>query len=344
MDAKLTHVQDGPVSSVLPLGARRRARIIDFFGRFGLVIAWAIVIAIFGVFSPHSFLTWANFTSMFGSQAVLVVVTCGLLLPLRAGDYDLSLAGTMALSSMTLAALNADMGVNVWWCVAIVVAIGLTAGLVNGIISTSLAIDPFIVTLGVGTVCYGFAYWVSGSQTISGVSTSLVGAVVGTRIFKIPIEFYYGVALVLAQLYLFEFTSIGRRLLFVGKGRDVARLSGIPTNRIRIGAFTVAGLLSALAGVMYDGTFGGADPAAAQSYLMPAFASAFLGSTAISPGFFNPIGTFIAVYFLQTGISGLAILHVETYVQNLFYGTALIVAVALSQVAKRSLIKGRDGG
>jgi len=70
------------------------------------------------------------------------------------------------------------------------------------------------------------------------------------------------------------------------------------------------------------------------SFLLPAFAAAFLGSTTITPGRFNPWGTFIAVYFLATGITGLAILGVQTWVQNVFYGGALVIAVSASQVVK----------
>lgn len=333
MSAKLASSVDQATPKVRPdLG------LLDFVGRFGLAVAWLIVIAAFGVLSPAGFLSASNFASMFGSQAVLVVLACGLLFPLRAGDYDLSISGTMALSSMTIAVMNVNLGIDIGWCILVVLAIGLVVGLLNGLISTSFNIDPFIVTLGLGTFLNGLALWVSDSQTISGVSKTLVSAVVGTRLLGISVEFYYGIAFILATVYLFEFTSLGRRLLFVGKGRDVARLSGIPVDRIRIGAFVVSGMIAAIAGILYVGTFGGADPASAQSYLMPAFAAAFLGSTTIKPGFFNPLGTVIAVYFLQTGISGLAIMGIPSYVQNLFYGAALIIAVVLSQLAKRSVV------
>ena len=96
-------------------------------------------------------------------------------------------------------------------------------------------------------------------------------------------------------------------------------------------------VLGALAGVVYAGTIGAADPNSGLTYLLPAFAAAFLGATSIQPGRFNPIGSVIAVYFLVTGITGLSILGVSTFVQDLFYGGALIVAVTLSQ-----LVRGRE--
>jgi len=120
----------------------------------------------------------------------------------------------------------------------------------------------------------------------------------------------------LTSKYVFEFTAIGRRLLFVGRGRSVARLSGVKVNRVRIG------------------TTGGADPSSSATFLLPAFAASFLGATSIMPGKFNPWGTLIAVYFLVAGITGLQLLGVPSFVQQLFYGGALLTAAALSQLAR----------
>ena len=121
----------------------------------------------------------------------------------------------------------------------------------------------------------------------------------------------------------------------MGRGTNVARLSGIRVGRVRWGCFVAAGIIAAAAGVLYTGTAGASDPTSGQTFLLPAFAAAFLGSTAITPGRFNPWGTFIAVYFLVTGITGLAILGVQTWVQNVFYGGALVVAVSASQIVKK---------
>jgi ribose transport system permease protein len=135
--------------------------------------------------------------------------------------------------------------------------------------------------------------------------------------------------------YVFDFTPAGRRLLIVGRDRNVARLSGLRVTRTRIGALMAAGVIASFAGVLSAGTSGGADPTSGTALLLPAFAAAFLGATTIQPGRFNPWGSFIAVYFLATGIAGFQILGVQSFVQNLFYGGALVVAVALSQLARR---------
>jgi len=312
-----------------------RPRASDLAERFGLVAAWVIVIALFGVLEPRTFLTQANFATIFGSQAVLLVLTLGALIPLTAGDYDLSIAGVLTLSSMVVAILNVNSGWPIGVAILAALAVGAATGAVNGIIVTFFGIDSLIVTLGTGTILGGIVLWISNSNTISGVSTTLVNLVVGQRFLGISLEFYYGIALAVLLWYLFEYTALGRRLLFVGRGRSVARLSGLHVQRLRIGAMVASGTISAAAGVLYVGTIGGADPTSGLQFLLPSFAAAFLGATAIVPGRFNPWGSLVAVYFLVTGITGLTLLGVQSFVQNLFYGGALVVAVVLSQIARR---------
>jgi ribose transport system permease protein len=125
---------------------------------------------------------------------------------------------------------------------------------------------------------------------------------------------------------------LGRYLVFVGKSPEVARLSGLRVARLKFGAFVVAGTLSALAGVILAGTLGSADPNAGASYLLPPYAAAFLGTTVVYPGEFNPWGTVIAIYFLATGITGFQLLGLQTWIQQVFYGVALILAVSLARV------------
>jgi ribose transport system permease protein len=128
---------------------------------------------------------------------------------------------------------------------------------------------------------------------------------------------------------------MGRRLLVVGRGREVARLSGIRVGAVRWGSLIASAGIAAIAGILYAGTSGAASPTSGLELLLPAFAAAFLGATAISPGRFNAWGTVVAVYFLVTGITGLQLLGAESYIQNLFYGAALIFAVTLSHFVRR---------
>jgi ribose transport system permease protein len=307
----------------------------SFISRYGLLLAWAAVIVAFSILRPETFPTIDNFATIFGTQAVLVILTLGLIIPLTAGDYDLSIAATLALSAMTVALLNVDHGWPILPAIGVALLAGAVVGLVNAAIVIKFEVDPFIATLGTATFLQGLILWVSDSRTIAGVSSSLTDAVIVNRLFGIPLAFWYGLVLVVVLWYVFERMPAGRRLLFVGRGRSVARLSGIRVPRVRTVAFIASGVLAAAAGVVYAGTTGSADPSSGLQFLLPAYAAAFLGSTSIVPGRFNPIGAAVAVYFLITGITGLQLLGAASYVQQLFYGSALILAVSLTQAAQR---------
>lgn len=320
-----------------PATRERYRRVALQLERFGLLIAWVAVIVLLGVIAPRTFLTWANFSSMFGSQAVLVIVTLGLIIPLTAGDLDLSVAQVLTLSSMAIAVLDVDYGWPILPAIGAAVLIGILTGLINAFFVLYFRIHSLIVTLGTGTFLHGITLWISDSRTISGVDWGLVNAVLGTRILDVALAFYYAIALAIVLVYVLGFTSVGRMALFVGRGREVARLSGIPVDRVRLGCLVASGLVGALAGIVFAGMSGAADPNSGTALILPAFAAAYLGATSITPGKFNPIGSVIAVYLLVTGITGLSMLGISTFVQDLFYGGALVVAVALSQ-----LVRGRE--
>ena len=305
--------------------------------RYALIAAWALVILLFSILKTDLFPTVNNFASIFGSQAVLVILTLGLIVPLTVGDYDLSIAAVLTLGAMVTAILNVDYGWPIGLAILVAIAVGALVGLVNGGLIVLFDMDPLIVTLGTGTFVTGVVFWISDSRTISGVSDTIVDAVIGTRFLSIPLAFYYGVALCIILWYVFEFTPLGRRLLFVGRGRNVARLSGINVRRIRWGAFGVSGAVAGMAGVAFIGTTGAANPSSGAGFLLPAFAAAFLGGTTINPGRFNPWGSIIAVYFLVTGITGLQLMGVQSFVQQLFFGGALVIGVILSQLTRRRM-------
>jgi ribose transport system permease protein len=123
-------------------------------------------------------------------------------------------------------------------------------------------------------------------------------------------------------------------MLIVGQAREVATLTGINVPAVRVLGLVMCSALAGVAGVLYVGTSGGAAPTGGTELLLPAYAAAFLGATTIMPGRFNAFGTIIAVYFLVTGITGLQLLGAQTFVQQLFYGGALIVAVSVSVLVR----------
>ena len=287
-----------------------------------------------GAIKPDQMFAWNSYASMFGSNAMVVVLTLALIIPLTTGDFDLSVAATMGLSSMIIAVLNVHQGIPIGGAVLAALGAGALVGIVNAFFVLYFKVFSLIVTLGTGYFVSGLILWISDSGTVAGISMELVRVVILTRFLGIPIGFYYAGAITIVLWYIFQHTALGRRMLFVGRGREVARLSGVNVTRVRSGALIASSIMAAFAGVLYTGMRGVADPSSALAFLLPAFAAAFLGSTAIYPGRFNAFGSFVAVYFLSTGIMGLNFLGVDSFVRNLFYGGGLVIAVAVSQVIR----------
>jgi ribose transport system permease protein len=312
---------------------RRRFDLPDLGNRFGLLAAWAAVIVVFSIARPETFATATNFQAIFGSQAVLLVVTMGLLVALTAGEFDLSIAGVLQMSLVLVGWLNVEQGWPILAAVLAALAAGVLIGLINAFFTIVVGIESIVVTLGTGTLLLGLSVGIN-NLAITGISDGLI-EVVRTELFGIQMGFFYGLLLTALVWYVFRYTPLGRYLFFVGAGRDVARLSGIRVDRIRVGALVTSAFAAALAGVMLAGLLGASDPNAGSPYLLPAFAGAFLGSTAITPGRFNPWGSFIAVYFLVTGITGLQLMGLSGWIEQVFYGGSLVLAVTFSRLAAK---------
>ena len=328
---------DTPLSTSHEARPQRRFNLTHFAERFGLVFVWLVMIAGFGIALPGIFLSWMNFSIMFATQAPGAVLALALIIPLTAGDYDLSVGANLTLSAVTVGVLNAVVGMPVGYAVMIALLGGAVVGLINAFFIVYVRIPSLVVTLGTTSIITGVVQWMTNSSTIGGISPTLIDMVVRGRLFGISYAFYYVIAIALVIWLVFEFTPLGRRILFVGRGREVARLSGIDVSKVRVGCLVASGVLAALGGVVYAGLLGAADPFSGLNFLLPAFAAAYLGATAIIPGRFNPWGAVISVYFLSTGITGLTMLGIPLWVTSAFNGAALILAVTVSQ-----FVRGRE--
>jgi ribose transport system permease protein len=307
---------------------------------YAILIVFAAMVIAFGVALPSTFLSVGNLSNILGSQAVLFVLVMGVLLPTVIGDFvDLSLGSSLGLSAMTLAVLNVQHHTPV--LVACLAGIGaaLVVGLVNVVFVVWLDNDPFIVTLGTMTIVQGIIYVISGDNSVGIVSTGLSDWIFNNSFLSIPLEFYYGLAVFLIVWYVLSFTPVGQKALVIGQSREVARLSGVRVNRMRSWAFILGAFIASLAGIAYAATNGTVDPTAGSDLILPAYAAVFLGATAIRPGRINPLGALIAVYFLATGTAGLELLGVQSYIQQIFYGVALVAAISIPKVTRERIFK-----
>ncbi|MGH3025493.1 MAG: ABC transporter permease, partial [Gaiellaceae bacterium] len=191
-----------------------------------LPIAFVVVIAGFGIARPGTFFQWSNFTSIFGLNAPTFVLVMALLIPLTNGDLDLSVAELFGMTSVLVGWLN----VNQHWAIvpAIVVAliVGALAGAITGFLIVRFDTNPLIITLAMGSVYDGIAFWLPNQLSIPGISPKLSDWTFSRHLLSIPLDFWYGIALMLIMFYVLTFTPFGQRSLFVGQSREVARLSG----------------------------------------------------------------------------------------------------------------------
>jgi ribose transport system permease protein len=302
----------------------------DLLYRYGLLLAWLAVIVTFSLLEPTIFFTLGNFSTIFGSQAVLLMLAIATLFSLTVGEFDLSVTGSFGMSYVLLGVLHINNGWPISAAIATALLSGVVIGLINAFFIVKVGVQSIVVTLGSGTLLIGISQAIS-PQVLVGVSEAFVSAI-RFRVAEVSVAFWLAAFLTLITWYVYSFTPLGRYLFFVGSGREVSRLAGIKVDAIRAGALVTTATISAAAGVVLAGTLGSVDPTVANSYLLPAFAAAFLGATAVTPGRFNPIGTFIAVYFLVTGITGLQILGYSGWIESVFYGGSLVVAVVLSRL------------
>jgi ribose transport system permease protein len=155
------------------------------------------------------------------------------------------------------------------------------------------------------------------------------------QLIGIPLPFYAMVVLAIVVYIVIEYLPIGRYLYASGGNPVAARLAGVRVDRIVFGSLVVSSLVAGLAGVVLAARLGTASPDIGPSYLLPAFSAVFLGSTQIKPGRVNVVGTLIAIYLLATGVKGLQLAGAPVYVDDLFNGAALIIAVALAARSAR---------
>lgn len=325
---------DVPTTTELPPAASRVSP-FELVSRYGLLVAWAAVIVVFCILSPDVFATTRNLQITLSTQSVLLILTLALLPALAAGEYDLSVAGVLGLSYVLIGWLNVVHGWPIEAAVAGAMIAGIGVGVINAVLIVGIGIDSLVATLGMGTLLAGAALGING-QSVAGISTGLVDIF---RADLLGVQMGFWIALVLTALfwYVFTQTPLGRYVFVVGAGREVARLTGLRVDAIRSGCLISASTLAAFAGVALAGLQGSANPNAGPTYLLPAFASAYLGSTAIRPGRFNAWGAFAAVYFLATGITGLQIVGLSGWIEQVFYGASLVIAVILSHLARRRM-------
>jgi ribose transport system permease protein len=302
--------------------------------RFTGLGLWAVFIAVFALWIPDTFLTSATAKSIASDQAVTAILAVGLLFTLAAGCYDLSIASNLGLSAVVAASLMVKSGVAPLPAVLITLAMGAGIGALNGIVVAGIGVNSFIATLGMGSVLTAFTSLISHDQFVGPLPQSFQ-EVAKHQPLGIPIMLIYALFLAVLAWYALEHSPLGRRAYATGANSDAARLAGVRTGRYVFGTFILTGIFASLAGALLAAKVGSVSSEAGPSYLLPAFAACFLGTTQIKIGRFNVWGTIIALYLLATGVKGLQLAGLELWVTDLFNGVALIGAVSLAVISEK---------
>jgi ribose transport system permease protein len=326
-----TNTPEGPTPDLTTAPPPRRLPKISHYTGLGI---WAGLILLFGLWVPHTFLTRLTFQTMASQQAVTAIVALGVLASLAAGVYDLSIAGVLGFSAVLVAVLTAKAHLSPPLAIIITVVVGVLIGLINAFLVVIVEINSFIATLAMGSLLVAPTRAVSNDQIVSGVPSSLTDIVRGTPL-GVPIIAWYMLGLGLIVWYVLEHTPLGRRVAATGAGAEAARLAGVRTRRVVAGSLVTSSLFASIAGVLLAAKLSTATPDLGSAYLLPPFAAAFLGTTQIKPGRFNAWGTLLAIFLLATGSTGLQLAGAPDWVTDLFNGTALIAAVALSILGTR---------
>jgi ribose transport system permease protein len=300
----------------------------------GLLI---LVVIFFSVFpaSRDIFPTSANISVVLGNQSVVLLVAAAMLFPLVAGHFDFSAGATAIFASLVAAAGMASFHLpTVVACLAALVA-GVLIGTVNGLVVARFRMNAFVSTLGMATLLGGLIQWYTGGLAIVGISRGMTDFG-SSSLLGLPRVVYLVAVLLLAAWYVLAHTPYGRSLYALGSNERAAVLVGIPRRRYTLIAFVVCSLLASVAGVIVAARTGGANPENGTSLLFPALTAAFLGTTGFQPGRFNVLGTVVGVLFVAASVSGLTLSGAESWVDQVFNGVALLVAVGLSSYLRRN--------
>lgn len=311
------------------------SRLIRLAPVYGLVILMFGLIILFSILLPDTFPTQLNLRAIVSDKSIIALLSLAAMIPMVAGRIDLTVGYGIVLWHILAISLQTSFGFPWPLAVLTVLVLGAATGFFNGLLVEVARIDAFIATLGTGTVLYALALWHTGGRQVVGVLPDGFYALNGTFIFGLPITGYYVLVITVLLWLILEYTPIGRYLYAIGANPKAAELNGIPTRKFVVGAFVTSGTLTALTGVLLASKLRIGQASVGLEFLLPALVGAFLGSTTIKPGRVNVWGTIVGVVILAVGISGIQQFGGSFWVEPMFNGLTLLIAIGIAGYAQR---------
>lgn len=289
---------------------------------FGLII---IALIIFTSFYSESFLTERNMTNVSRQMVTTGLLSIGMLIVILSGGIDLSVGPIVAFSGLLAAGLQETMPVE--YAILIALLVGVTCGLVNGILVAYFNLQPFIVTLATMGVIRGCVYIYSETPTYASDSF-FIGVLGSGKLFgTIPITFVIFISCIPIVWYFLGRTRPGRSIIAIGINSEAVRLAGINVKRHITLAYVLSGLFAAMAGVLLAARLGISQPSVGVGYELDALAAVVIGGGILGGGGGTVFGMLGGVFALAIIDNVLNLFNVQSYYQQIVKGLIILVAV-----------------
>jgi len=303
-----------------------KSGIKEKISKFGSVLGLVLLCIVLSVISSD-FLTVKNIMNITSQASITCLISMGMLLAILTAGIDLSVGSMLALSSCLMGIAIVKWNWNPFVAILLCLAMGLFLGLINGLLLTKLRLPhPFISTMGMKNVARGLALIITAASPISGFPKSILYLGSGF-IGVVPVSFIL-VIIVCAGFYIFlNRTAQGRHIYAVGGNKEAAKLSGVNVDKTLVVVYTIAGLMSALAGIVLAGRVNAAFPLAGLEYDSDAIAACIIGGASFMGGSGTVGGTLIGAFIMAILRNGLNLLGVSPDVQTVAIGAVIIGAV-----------------
>jgi fructose transport system permease protein len=316
--------------------AQRLRQVLPPATVLGPLVALLVAVVFFATQSDR-FLSGQNFSLILQQVMVVGVIAIGQTLIILTAGIDLSCGMAMALGSVVLTKFAVDYGMHPYAAVACGMAVCVLIGMINGALVTSIKLPPFIVTLGTMNIAFAITQIYSQAQTVTGLPDAMTFFGNTFRLGGASIT--YGTVLMLG-LYLLTWlvlreTAPGRHLYAVGNNPEAARLTGIPTGKILLGIYMIAGLFYGIAAMLSVARMGVGDPQGGQTDNLDSITAVVLGGTSLFGGRGSIGGTLIGVLIVGVFRNGLTLMGVPSVYQILVTGILVILAVATDQLTQK---------
>jgi ribose transport system permease protein len=314
---------EGETSS-LPLlssvNLRRNAPLLVVYGLIVLLMVWASL-------SSNRFLNERNLFNISRQAVFLGTVALGQTLVILTGGIDLSVGSVVKLTLLTSAIWMNGSSANTAGAILATLGLGAAIGFIHALIITRLNVAPFIVTLGSYSILQGVALTVSTSPI--GKASPEILRLYDQRSGPVPVLAVGFLILLLLGIFILRRTPFGRYIYAVGGSEQVARLSGIPVNRVKFGVYILCSMLASLTGLLLLSRYGVGDPVIGEGLELQSITAVILGGTSLFGGRGSLIGTLGGVLLLGLTSNLLVVLNVNQWIQELIQGIIIVVAVAL---------------